>query len=178
MLAAGTPAYMAPEQARGENVDFRSDVFSFGILLFEMLTNTNPFRRNTPHTAVAAILHEDPPFEDFKSTIPAALAQILRRALKKKPHKRYSGVGEIWTDLIHARNNESFEVQSQAMPAIAILPFTDFSPERNQEYFCDGLAEKLISALGGLGQLHVGSRTAAFRFKNVDVDLREIGRAL
>jgi len=176
--AAGTPAYMAPEQARGEKVDSRSDVFSFGILLFEMLTRTNPFRRNTAHLTVEAILHEDPPFEKFASTIPTSIARILYRALEKKPDERYSAAHEIWTDLIRARNNESFQVRSKALPAIAILPFTDFSPERNQEYFCDGLAEELISALGGLGQLHVASRTAAFRFKNQDVDLREIGRAL
>ena len=175
---SGTPAYMAPEQVRGETVDSRTDVFAFGILFFEMLTGSNPFRRNSALTAIAAILHEDPPFDQFESKIPAMLVPILRRSLEKNPEARYSSAQEVSADLIRALNQEPVEFQSAALPAIAILPFTDISPERNQEYFCEGLAEELISALGGLDQLRVASRTASFRFRNADVDLREIGRAL
>src|SRR6185295_14039319 len=99
---AGTPAYMAPEQACGEKVDSRTDVFSFGILLFEMLTHTNPFRRNTVYSTVAAILHEDPPFEKFAAQIPEVLVPILQRALRKNPHERYSSAREVLVDLVQA----------------------------------------------------------------------------
>jgi serine/threonine protein kinase/Tfp pilus assembly protein PilF len=187
----GTPAYMSPENARGDNLDARTDVFAFGIMLFEMLAGFHPFRRKTPQATIAAILHEEPPrIEEFVHTLSPELAQTLRRALAKDPDDRYPTARELWADLTQS-NPEDFQPNistdrldsanpsdGKPLPAIAILPFTDFSPDSTEEYLCFGLAEDLITTLGKLDGLKVASRTASFRYKSVDADVQEIGTAL
>ncbi len=185
---AGTPAYMPPEQIRGQNLDPRTDVFAFGIVLFEMLAGVNPFRKNSARECMDAILHEDPPrIEQLVPDVPSTLSGILRRALSKRPSDRFPSARELWAELIgippagpaHLNPTVPAAPPVAVEPtAIAILPFTDFSPKRDQEYFCQGLAEELMTALGHVAELRVASRTAAFRFKAEDLDLSEIRRVL
>jgi len=175
----GTLSYMAPEQARGENLDARADVFSFGILFFEMLSGVHPFKRNTAQSTVAAIIHEEPAqIGQYLRAANLQLRQILKRALARSPEARYATAAELAADLIAFRDNRKGQGSSGILPIIAILPFKDLSPAGDQEYFCDGLAEELIVALGRNEQLRVISRSAAFRFRNADVSLAEIGQAL
>jgi serine/threonine protein kinase len=91
----GTPAYMSPEQAEGKKADHRSDVFSFGIVLYEMLSGIQPFRRDSQLSTIAAILREPPP----PLHLPSGLDRILRRTLEKQPEARYATAGELLVDL-------------------------------------------------------------------------------
>src|SRR5215471_5749438 len=179
ITVAGTPAYMPPEQARGDNLDPRTDVFACGIILFEMVAGVHPFRRKTPQATIAAILHEDPPsLEQLVPSISPTLADIIYRCIAKEPDDRYATARELWTDLVTGRRRESPDNDTQTdiiapfrfsdadkVPAVAILPFTDFSPEKDLEYLCHGLAEELIIALDSVDGLNVASRTASFRYK-------------
>jgi serine/threonine protein kinase len=175
----GTLAYMAPEQARGETLDARADVFSLGIVFFEMLSGVHPFKRNSPETTIAAILHEAPAnIEQYLSAASLSLRLILDRALARNPAERYASASELAADLLDLRGNVNLKGAAAPSPAIAILPFKDLSPQHDQEYFCDGLAEELIVALGKIEQLHVASRSAAFRYRDTDCSLKEIGQAL
>jgi eukaryotic-like serine/threonine-protein kinase len=173
----GTPSYMAPEQARGQQLDARTDIFAFGIVLFEMVSGTNPFRGATRADTTAAILHQAPP----EIAAPARLKEILRRALAKDPVERYDSAGALASDLAAFRKSGDpapTEKRRAAPTAIAILPFQDLSPQRDQGYFCDGLAEELILALGRIERLRVVARGAAFRYRDAEIGLKEIGRAL
>jgi eukaryotic-like serine/threonine-protein kinase len=169
----GTPSYMAPEQARGQRLDARTDIFSFGIVLFEMVSGTNPFRGATRADTTAAILHQAPP----EIAAPAGLKEILRRALAKDPAERYDSAGALALDLAAFRQSGG-PGRGAALRAIAILPFQDLSPQRDQGYFCDGLAEELILALGRIERLRVVARSAAFRYRDAEIGLKEIGRTL
>jgi TolB-like protein/Flp pilus assembly protein TadD len=178
---AGTPAYMAPEQIRGDMPDMRSDVFAFGIVFSEMLTGVHPFRARTLAATVAATVHDDAP--DIAHYVPEAnslLRQILRKTLAKNSADRYPSAGELVADLNRLREGGDLESggAAAARPVLAILPFRDLSAQRDQEYFCDGLAEELILALGRIERLRVVSRSAAFRYRDSSVGLREIGKAL
>src|SRR5262249_42851282 len=94
------------------------------------------------------------------------------------PAGRYSSACEVRNDLMRFRHPIPISVRRSSQQAIAILPFLDLSPERDQEYFCDGLAEELITELGNLEGLRVASRTSSFRFRGADVDIREVRERL
>jgi len=178
---AGTPGYMAPEQAKGEAFDGRADLFSLGIIFYEMLCGVHPFRRNTSHATVAAILYEDAP--DIRKYLPDApplLADIVSRALERNPETRYASAAEFRSDLIRLRDATRLEpARSRAtLPSVAILPFQDLSAAGDQGYFCDGLAEELIVALGRIKRLRVVARSAAFHYRNSALSLSEIGNTL
>ncbi|HEY2380952.1 MAG TPA: protein kinase [Terriglobia bacterium] len=177
---AGTPAYMAPEQIRGEKLDARSDIFSLGIVLYEMLAGVHPFRRTTHAATMAAILHEDAvPLNQAAPAIPESLSRVIERSLVKSPAGRYASARDLWAALTGLRSDDAARLQAASpSAAIAILPFSDLSPAHDQEYFCDGLAEELISAIGQSSPIRVASRTASFRYKGATLDLREIGRTL
>ena len=100
----GTPGYMAPEQIRGEPVDFRADLFAFGVLLFELATGSHPFTSATPVSTVARVLESTPPdLRQLAPACPAALAAVIRRCLQKEPEQRYGSTRELVDDLAGAR---------------------------------------------------------------------------
>jgi eukaryotic-like serine/threonine-protein kinase len=169
----GTPSYMAPEQARGQYLNARTDIFAFGVVLFEMVSGTHPFRGATRADTIAAILHQAPP----EIAAPAALKEILRRALAKDPAERYDSARALASDLASFRQNGE-PGRGVAPGAIAILPFQDLSPQGDQGYFCDGLAEELILALSRIERLRVVARGATFRYRDAEIGVQEIGRAL
>lgn len=176
---AGTPGYMAPEQVRGEPLDARADVFALGIVIFEMLTGVHPFRKNNTAATVGAILYQDAP--SVSQYLPSAsllLTQILTRMLARDPSARYASAEELTADLVALRGQTSTASSLQTLPTIAILPFQDLSPQHDQDYFCDGLAEELILVLGRVDRLRVVSRSEAFQFRNATIGLNEIGKAL
>jgi len=179
LVLGGTQAYMAPEQARGEDLSAAADVFSFGIMLFEVVAGEHPFKKNTAAATIAAIVSEEPPgIEHYLQRAHPSLGRILKRALAKRPAERYSSAADLATDLRTLRDSGSVPGSSAGVPVIAILPFKDLSSQRDQEYFCDGLAEELIVALGRIEELRVVSRSAAFRYRTTDLSLSEIGSAL
>jgi serine/threonine protein kinase/lipopolysaccharide biosynthesis regulator YciM len=179
----GTVSYMSPEQARGEEVDHRTDIWSLGVVLYEMFTRQLPFKGEYEQAVIYAILNEKPnPIADLRTDLPGELEPIVNKALAKSPDSRYQKAEDIVIDLKELRNRvESVKEQTltkKLQPSIAVLPFVDMSPQKDQEYFCDGMAEELINALTKIEKLQVVSRTSAFQFKGKAHDIHEVGRKL
>ncbi|MGD8816302.1 MAG: protein kinase [Acidobacteriota bacterium] len=172
----GTAAYMSPEQAQGKPVDHLSDIFSLGIILYEMATGERPFRGDSPAELVSAILRDAPrPLGELNVAMPGELARLVERCLEKNPRRRIQTALDVRNEL---QRLEAAGKPTKTGASTAVLPFADMSPERDQEYFCEGIAEELINALAKIPNLHVASRTSAFQFKGSAKDIREIGRQL
>ena len=178
-IALGTMSYMSPEQARGEPLDERSDIFSLGLVIFEMATGRRPFAGPTDVAALAALLERPAPAigEPFGD-----LDGVLARALAKHPQTRYSRADELLYDLksLKAGSGSTMTrpVARPAGPSVAVLPFVNMTADPDQEYFCDGMAEELISALSRIKGLAVAARTSSFQFKGQALDIRQIGERL
>jgi serine/threonine-protein kinase len=176
--ALGTVAYMSPEQARGLPVDHLADIWSLGVVLYEMLTGTRPFRGDNLLAISRAIAEHEP----AALTGPASAAQpVVTRALRKAPSERYASAGELLAGLEAIRHSSAIPVEpSSGHPeilSIAVLPFTNMSPDPENAYFSDGLSEEIINALSRLSGLRVIARSSAFRFRG-EQDLRRVGAAL
>ena len=165
----GTPAYMSPEQAQGRTLDERSDVFSFGAVLYELLSGRRAFRGETPFVTVAAVVNEEPP----PLATPAALDRIVSRCLAKQPRERFQAMAEI-----RAALEQAVVKPTGQQPSIAVLPFANMSRDPDDEYFSDGLAGEIINALTHVPGLDVTARTSAFAFRGKEQDIRKIGEAL
>ena len=177
-ILEGTPCYMAPEQLRGEPAGIQSDLFALGLVLHEMLTGRHPFLKDAMPATVGAILHED--YSKVpKGQLEPDLIDIIDRALRKSPNERYATAEEFRSRLVQALDALKTPGRaSRAKQIIAILPFEDLSAEKDQEYFCDGLAEELLNMLTSFDELQVISRTSSFQFRNSRQDIRTIGRTL
>jgi len=174
----GTVPYMSPEQVQGKRIDHRTDIFSLGVIMYEMATGRRPFAGETQAEVVSAILRDAPrSIEETRPDVPGQFGRIITRCLEKEPDLRYQSAGDIQRALSHL-DEAVHEKKGGGRPSVAVLPFVDMSPEKDQDYFCEGLAEELINALAGIEDLQVASRTSAFRFKGAQSDIREIGRRL
>ncbi len=226
----GTPEYMSPEQVEGKEVDQRSDIYSLGVILYEMVTGRVPFEGDTPFTIGVkqkSEIPKDP--KELNTQIPEDLDKVILRCLEKDKEKRYQIAEEVRSELENIEKGipttekvipkrkpitskeitvtfglkkllipalvavaiaiialivwhpwsqrEAVPLQS-IRPSIAVLPFEDLSPQKDQEYFCDGLAEELINRLANIENLRIPGRTSAFSFKSKDLDIREIGEKL
>jgi non-specific serine/threonine protein kinase len=181
----GTPAYMAPEQLRGQAVDERTDIFAIGTVLYEMVTGRHPFRRDTGAATLAAILHEPPPRLDPTESYPAALERVLGHCLEKDPANRFKTADDLAFALeaiqIELRQPLAYGRDAghrQSVSSVAVLPFADMSPTRDQGYLCEGIAEELINVLARVPGLRVAARTSSFQIKASEVDIRGIGARL
>ena len=217
-MAIGTPVYMSPEQAAGgSDIDGRSDLYSLGCVLYEMLGGQPPF--TGPTAAAIARQHliaDPPPITNLRPAVPAAVVDALQRALSKSPADRFNPVAQfgaaiapgavasgtspsppiarrralgpivvgvtvvaivaayfIWNRTMAPRGGGS-----PAASSIAVLPFTDLSPDHTSAYLGDGVAETLINALVHVPGLTVAARTSAFSFRGREADVREIGKQL
>ena len=166
----GTAAYMSPEQAEGRLVDARSDLFSFGTVLYEMLSRRRAFAGLSHMVVLAAVLHDEP--APLGGDVPFRLEQVVKRCLRKKPEERYRSAGELKQAL------EEAALAPAPLSSIAVLPFANLSAEKENEYFSDGLAEDIIDGLAKVPGLRVIARTSAFAFRDKDVSVREIGTTL
>lgn len=172
----GTAAYMSPEQAEGKELDTRSDIFSFGSVLFEMLSGQRAFRADSWIATLAAIIHDEPrSLRDSNVDIPPALDQCVAHCLRKDPVLRFQTMLQVKQAL------EDPALAARADPevaSIAVLPFVNLSADKENEYFGDGLAEEIINALAKVARLRVIARTSAFAFRGKEQDLRVIGERL
>jgi non-specific serine/threonine protein kinase len=173
----GTVAYMSPEQARGEEVDARTDIWSLGVVMYEMLTGGLPFKSEYEQALVYSILHEEPQSVlSLRADTPLQLERVIRRALEKDKSKRYQRVQEIIADLKQA-TALGIQLPKQEK-SIVVLPFENLSPDSDQEYFSDGLTEEVISDLSQVRALRVISRSSAMTFKGTKKKVPEIAREL
>ena len=167
----GTAAYMAPEQAEGKPLDVRSDIFSFGSVLYELLSGRRAFNGENAVSTMAAILRDEPAPLDASPTLQA----IVKRCLAKPPGQRYQTVAELRDDLGKAARTGT-PLHSQ--PSIAVLPFANMGADKENEYFSDGLAEEIMNLLAQIPALKVTARTSAFAFKGKTEDIRKIAGTL
>jgi serine/threonine protein kinase/tetratricopeptide (TPR) repeat protein len=226
----GTPEYMSPEQAEVKEVDQRSDIYSLGVILYEMVTGRVPFEGETP-LGIAMKHKSEMPKDprELNAQIPEDLSQVILRCMEKDKEKRYQSAGEVSSELSRIEKGipstereipkrkpitskeitvtfglrklfiptlivvafviaafivirlflQKEEIPSgPGKPSIAVLPFGDLSPEKDQGYLCEGFAESLINALAKIKYLRVPARTSSFSFKGKAFDIKEIGKEL
>jgi eukaryotic-like serine/threonine-protein kinase len=168
-VIVGTVAYMSPEQAHGQAVDARSDVFSFGAVLYELLSGRRAFAGDTPLATLSAVVNEPPtPLE-----APAALERIVSRCLAKHMRDRFQSMAEVVAAL-----EQAVVKTADQHPSIAVLPFANMSRDPDDEYFSDGLAEEIINLLAHIPDLKVTARTSSFAFRGKEQDIRRIADSL
>ena len=184
-VAVGTPAYMSPEQASGEGEpDGRSDVYSLGCMLYEMLAGVAPFTGPTAQAIITKRFTEPvPSIRAARATVPESVEQAVTKALARVPADRYATASQLAQALVGSGTTPPgvVPVSHSAAPtvkSIAVLPFADMSPQRDQEYFCEGMAEEIINALSKIQALQVASRSSAFAFKGQNQDIRKVGSQL
>ncbi|MEJ2719981.1 MAG: protein kinase [bacterium] len=181
----GTVAYMSPEQTRGDEVTPGTDIWSLGVVMFEMLTGRLPFRGDYEQAIIYSIMNERPQsIRDLRSDVPFELEQVVARALAKDPVERYRQMTDLLAGLgsvrrtMESRTKKEEPTETTLAPSIAVLPFVNMSSDPENEYFGDGLAEELINALTKLKGLRVAARTSAFTFRGGEADIKEIGKKL
>ncbi len=174
----GTAAYMAPEQAEGKPLDARSDIFSFGAVVYELVAGRRAFPGDTMASVMSSLLRDEP--QPLGSAAIPGLESILMRCLRKQPADRFQQMQDVRAAL------ENLKAPTQAVPAqparaeasIAVLPFSNLSADKENEFFSDGLAEEIINALTHVRGLKVTARTSAFAFRGENQDIRKIADTL
>ena len=184
-LLAGTVPYLAPEQLRGEAADARSDFFSFGCMLFEMLTSSPPFTGVTAAEIMAAILRDATPSATSAAPdVPAALEEIIGASLQKSPAARPQSAADLLDALDAVAGDPGAPAITTSARAageiasVAVLPFEDPAASPDTEYLCDGLTDRIIDALSQVPRLRVMARSTVFRYKGRPVAPRSVGREL
>jgi serine/threonine protein kinase/Tfp pilus assembly protein PilF len=189
----GTPEYMSPEQAEAKEVDKRTDIYSLGIILYEMITGCLPFEGDT-HLAIAMKHKGEAPRnpKDLNPQIQDILCAVILKCMEKEKEIRYQNVTEVKAELeeieqglttmesaIYSKKPETTKIPGMSWKySVAVLPFADISPQKDQAYFCDGMTDDIITKLTKLQDLKVISRISVMRYKNTDKDIREIGQEL
>ena len=167
----GTAPYMSPEQASGRAVDARSDLFSLGTMLYEMLAGRRPFRGESDVSTLAAILRDDPaPIEGIGPDV----ARVVDRCLRKDVAERFQSAAELKAAIEACLSPRP----GQRQPSIAVLPFASMTGAREDEYLCEGLAEEIIDSLTRIPGLRVIARTSAFAVGRMGLEAREAGARL
>jgi len=187
----GTVAYMSPEQARAEELDPRSDLFSFGAVLYEMATQRMTFDGATPDIIRDKILNREPASPShINPALPAALEAIIRKALEKQRSLRYQTASDLLADLQRLKRDiDSGQVKTsdnvppmrrapKAVDSLAILPLANETGDPETEYLSDGITEMLINNLSQLPKLRVLPRSTVFLYKGCEMDLAELSREL
>ncbi|HEU4888986.1 MAG TPA: protein kinase, partial [Thermoanaerobaculia bacterium] len=196
-VVTGTAPYMSPEQLRGTATDARSDIFSFGIVLYEMAAGRRPFDRDSTVATITAILFEEPEPIDDEEVAP--LLPILRRALAKEPSKRYASTAALVEALEHAKGRprsrskrpRTAEMEAARMTkppstasqrtrsdSLAVLPYVTAKLDAEIEYLIYGLSEGIVNALSPLRKLRVIAQATTARYAGTEIDPQQVGREL
>jgi TolB-like protein/Tfp pilus assembly protein PilF/predicted Ser/Thr protein kinase len=159
---SGTPLYMSPEQAEGKVLDIRTDVFSFGAVLYELLSGRRAF------DSLGAVLRDEP------APLESPVADIVKRCLSKQAAGRFQSMAEVRAAL----DQIAAKPATGHQPSIAVLPFANMSADKENEYFSDGLAEEILNLLAKIPGLKVIARTSSFAFRGKEQDITKIAEAL
>jgi non-specific serine/threonine protein kinase len=190
----GTVAYMSPEQARGEELDLRSDLFSLGVVLYEMATGSIPFPGTTVAVIFDGILHSTPtPAKQLNARLPLAFENILGKTLEKDPDLRYQHASDIRTDL----KRLSRDIESSRRPitdksvtgsvahevpakqkSVAVLYFENQSGAKEDEYFRDGITEDIVTELSKIAQLEIFPRSEMLASRDKPITALQVGQQL
>jgi serine/threonine protein kinase/Flp pilus assembly protein TadD len=192
----GTIAYMSPEQARGEALDARSDLFSLGVVLYEMATGATPFSGTTSAVIFDGILHSTPtPAKELNSRLPIAFENLLGKTLEKDSDLRCQTAAELRADLKRlrrdiessgkpAREKSGSGSGSQGRPAaalqrsVAVLYFENQSGAKEDEYFRDGITEDIVTELSKIAQLEIFPRSEMLTFRDKPVTAQQVSQKL
>jgi eukaryotic-like serine/threonine-protein kinase len=180
----GTVGYMSPEQIRLEPVDARSDIFSFGCLLFEMLSGRRAFEGNSNGETLASILRDHPPeIAAFGVALPTPLQRVVSRCLEKNREERFQSARDLAFHLKEVSSGSADATASSgrhgpAIESIAVMPFANVSTDQDAEYLSDGIAESIINSLSRLPNLRVMARTTLSRYKGREIDPQTVGSEL
>jgi serine/threonine-protein kinase len=197
---SGDVSFMSPEQSMGRPVDHRSDIFSLGVVLFEMVAGRLPFQGEGPIEVIQNIIHQPTPRTGrVNSSSPLEIERIIRKCLEKDPARRYQSARELLIDLKNLKRDtdsggapleggrSTTRVRAararrprsrRAVTSLAVLPLANTSPDPDTEYLSDGITESLINNLSQLPRLRVMARSTVFRYKGKEADALEVGRAL
>ena len=176
----GTVTYMSPEQARGEEVDARSDIFSFGVVLYEMATGRQAFAGLTPAVIFEAILNRVPvDASRINTQIPAELGRLIEKTLEKNRMTRYQSAAVLLSDLRRVKSDlQAGRAAKGVEKSIAVLYFENLSGAKEDEYFRDGMTEDIITELAKVKTLEVFPRAAIAAFRDKPVTGPEVGQQL
>jgi len=194
-MVLGTAQYMSPEQARGLEVDARTDIWSLGCVLYEMIAGQQPFHASTKVDVMSGILSREPnSLLPHLPEGPREYDRIVSRALRKDREERYQSVQDLLIDLkdlkrvieIQSHKNStssatatiSSEVSAVPENSIAVLYFESMNRGEESDYFCAGITEDIITDLSKIKELKVVSRADVFPFRNKEVNTRQVGEAL
>jgi len=186
-MTVGTPAYMSPEQASGEsNIDGRSDLYSLGCVLYEMLAGEPPFTGPTAQAVLAKRFVAPIPTVRATRDVPEELDIAVTRALARTPVDRFPTAAEFAEALRlisrsatgPQRTPPEAQRAQPAQKSIAVLPLINRSADPENEYFSDGMTEEIINVLGKVPGIQVASCTSSFAFKGKEVDIRQVGQKL
>jgi serine/threonine protein kinase/Tfp pilus assembly protein PilF len=192
-VVLGTAQYMSPEQARGLNVDARTDIWSLGCVLYEMVAGRQPFFGPTAIDVMSGILHCEP--ESLAPHLPDGprdFERVVSRALRKDREERYQTVKDLLIDLKDLKreldtqshrtsgSRMSAAISTESVPekSIAVLYFESMNAEKESDYFCAGMTEDIITDLSKIKELKVVSRTDVLPFRKKEVNTRQVGEAL
>jgi serine/threonine protein kinase/tetratricopeptide (TPR) repeat protein len=193
-VVMGTPAYMSPEQVAGEAVDCRTDLFSLGIVLYEMATGERPFKGRSPAELVSAILRDSPrAIAEVRADLPVDLARVVRRCLEKDAQYRVQTAREVWNDLRDLARQPATTVlepvprtagsASGASRAnegfwVAVLPFKYGGGNTELTALAEGLSEDIVTGFSRFSYLRVIARSSSSRYAHELLDVRSAGKAL
>ena len=177
--SVGTISYMSPEQAQGDAADQRSDIWSLGVVLYEMLTADLPFKSEHEAGLLYLIVNEDPPVPSLMDRkIPHQIDTITKKMLAKNRSQRHQDMDEVLHALQDTRRAIEAAPSHPQTKAIAVLPFGNISPDKESDYFSDGLTEELIINLSRLKDIRVVPRTTSMQYKGTNKEVKTIGREL